>query len=559
MAAGVFLDFNLAGLTGQLPNTAGIFGSRNSLYYGYFHENSLLTGILPSTFLSSIRAQASTTSSTTINIKLVKSGLTGNLRLPNYGDVSIVSFAKLTLDASNTRFTSVSFPNGTSGLQSLHIGNNPALTGSIPSSLFQLNPALTQFTAPATSLNGAMPDMGALNPGALKALDLSDTDIDFCSGDRDTWTSSKLTSCVLRHTSAYNCITAYPSSCLISAPPPSIPIAPVSQAPIEPVLAPPVSISVPYSAPETIPSTPIVQSAPGSGPSVDPVTAPSVVISEPTGFPTSTPESIPSVGPIPSSFFDIPYCPSSFSLTMSGNNLGSLPTDLFDQANFTRTGSLTLDFSNAGLTGQMPNSAGVFGTSNIIYIGNFNDNNMMTGTLPSTFLSSIRRPSGSSLVITTINFNVANTGLTGDLAVLDLGDVVNQGFIGLYLDASNSSFTSISFPNGTSGLRSLTISNNPTLTGSLPGSLFELNPKLQTLSAFNTKLSGTMPDMGTLNPSVLTTLDLSDTDIDFCSGDRITWIDKSTTFKGPRKKKGNESFFCHCLLKQSLLHVMFGG
>ena len=234
-------------------------------------------------------------------------------------------------------------------------------------------------------------------------------------------------------------------------------------------------------------------------------------------------------GPVPSAFFVIPCSPSLLNLYMSGNNLGSLPSDLFDQANFAQAASMTLDFSNAGLTGQLPNNAGVFGTINLYYRGNFNDNNMMTGTLPPTFLSSFRGPTTPQAVSTIIELNLANTGLSGNLELPILGTSSSALIIGLSLDASNSKFTSISFPNGTSGLRSLAISNNPTLTGSLPGSLFELNPNLHALSAFNTKLSGTMPDMGTLNPSALKTLALSDTDIDFCSGDRITWNSSQLT------------------------------
>ena len=221
-------------------------------------------------------------------------------------------------------------------------------------------------------------------------------------------------------------------------------------------------------------------------------------------------------GPIPSSFFAIPYSAVDFRLFMSGNNLGSLPADLFDQANFTRATTVTFDFSNAGLTGQPPSRPGVFGTSNLFYIVNFNDNNM-TGTVPSTFLSSLHA---------SVIFNASNTGLTGNLALPTLG---TAPYIGLYIDVSNSSFTSISFPNGTSGLRTLYIGDNPSLTGSLPSSLFQLNPNIEVLSAFNTRLSGTMPDMGTLNPSELKTLDLSDTDIDFCSGDRITWTSSKLT------------------------------
>ena len=233
-------------------------------------------------------------------------------------------------------------------------------------------------------------------------------------------------------------------------------------------------------------------------------------------------------GPLPSSFFAIPYSPKNFHLYMSGNNLGTLPSDLFDQANFTFATLLTLDFSNAGLTGQLPSIAGVFGTGSVSYTGSFNDNNMLAGTLPPTFLSSIR-DSAPATISTTINFNVSNTGITGNLMLPSLGTVDSEPFCSVSLDASNSSFTSISFPNGTSGLQSLTIGHNPSLTGSLPRSLFERNPSLEVLSAFNTKLSGTMPDMGTLNPGSLKTLDLSDTDIDFCSGDRITWTSSRLT------------------------------
>lgn len=104
-----------------------------------------------------------------------------------------------------------------------------------------------------------------------------------------------------------------------------------------------------------------------------------------------------------------------------------------------------------------------------------------------------------------------------------LPDFAASPLVTLKLNAIQSDFTSLVLPSGTSGLVEFAVSNNLRLTGTLPSELFTLNPKLQALRASGTLLSGTMPNMGVLNPPALTTIDLSYTAIDFCVGTRIPW------------------------------------
>lgn len=263
----VYLEFSNSNLTGGLPNSAGLFADVDNMYYAYFDDNANLTGTIPPTFLSSLRAHATPSTPTSIYLSIENSPLTGELVFPDFGNASAVDFDVL---ASNTRFNAVSFPNGTSGLARLYLKDNPNLTGPLSSALFEFNPALTLLDASSTSLNGAMPNMGALNPGSLKTLDLSDTGIDFCSGDRDNWVSSKLTSCALYHTTAFYCKAEYPGSCRVSVPPPTaVPGSP--------------------SSPDTTPSSsnPLAPSV-GSNPNVGPSAVPN------SGVPRSSAEPTPS-------------------------------------------------------------------------------------------------------------------------------------------------------------------------------------------------------------------------------------------------------------------------
>lgn len=224
-------------------------------------------------------------------------------------------------------------------------------------------------------------------------------------------------------------------------------------------------------------------------------------------------------GALTSSFFKMPYAPNKLVLRMPNNNVSSLASNAFADSTFTTTTYVLIDLHANKLTGNVPTTAGKFGTSGIYYWISFDSNNNMAGTVPSTFLSSICSKSTTSTV-SDIALVVHTTRLTG---VLKLPDYSHTPSTTLTVIASDANFRLLSLPNATSGLLSLSVFNNYELTGTIPSGFFRFNSRLVTFNAYSTLLSGIMPDMGAFNPSSMTALRLSDTHIDFCNGTRSTW------------------------------------
>ena len=278
--ASVIIDLGFNQLTGNVPSVAGQFGSSRIYYWIAMNSNPEMAGTLPPSFLSSICANATSSTNSEIALVIYSTRLTGPLTMPNYSSTPLTSLTVITMNAD---FTTLVVPNTTSGILSLTIYNNPRLTGALPSSFFLDNPRLVTLNADNTQLNGVMPNMGAINSGSMETLRLSGTNIDFCSGTRSRWFINGYLNCALLHTSAYKCPNLYPSQCDISMPePPSAPV---------PVASVPVDLPVPISAPVVAPIAPTdapVISVPESQVtpvSVTPTTAPAVA---PTAGPATS-------------------------------------------------------------------------------------------------------------------------------------------------------------------------------------------------------------------------------------------------------------------------------
>ena len=226
---------------------------------------------------------------------------------------------------------------------------------------------------------------------------------------------------------------------------------------------------------------------------------------------------------ITSAFFQIPTAVRSVSASFNNGLLASLPSDLFDHANFTGTSTLSISFNQNKLTGNLPNIAGQFGSLNALssYVFDISGNPMLTGTVPPTFLSSIVSSMTSTVATTkTLTIGLSNTGLTGSF---ELPDFSSAPGIKLTVCASSANFNSLVVPaEATSCITQLDLSNNTLLTGEV-SSLFKNNPNMTSLSAQNTQLGGIMPDMSNMSLDLLASLNLASTQIDFCSGTRSNW------------------------------------
>ena len=225
-------------------------------------------------------------------------------------------------------------------------------------------------------------------------------------------------------------------------------------------------------------------------------------------------------GGIPSTFFQTGGSVASLVVDLPGNRLTNIPSDMLDSTNMTSAGLVRINVSSNLLTGNLPNSPGVFGpVVPSSYFLDISNNPSLTGIVPTSFLSTFgATPTNTTAAILLI---AENTGLTGNLALpdLSLGPKLK-----LTIRAKSTNFASLTIPeHASSGLASLSISSSSPLTGQLPTSFFINNPDLQTLDIPHSELNGSMPDMGTSNPLKLTTLILSASSMDFCSGTRATW------------------------------------
>lgn len=189
-----------------------------------FSANSDLSGSLPSNWLSSLLPTTSYTTSATLSLtlQLGYTGLTGELVLPDLSSHPATISLVITTNGCNLASITI-HPNAYKYVVQLNLSGNRMLKGTIPDSLYSSK--LTALTATDTALSGTMPDLGTMSLSHLTVLELSSTNIDFCSGNRTAWSSTTLNGCALLYTNAFYCQNMYPTVCRFSAPlPVSVPV-----------------------------------------------------------------------------------------------------------------------------------------------------------------------------------------------------------------------------------------------------------------------------------------------------------------------------------------------
>lgn len=199
-----------------------------------FSDNQLLTGSIPSGFLNSLVPSIPVTSTvqTVFNFNADRCRLSGALAFPNLE--LRAQPLKLSFSATDNLFTSLSFEPGSEiGIVDLSLASNPLLTGTLPDFIFNFTTSLFfGLNLSRTEMSGDLPDMQTLNT-RIRTLDLSHTNINFCTEGRMAWASINLQKCVLNSTNAYMCSSLYSSRCTVSAPE-----------------------EVPVAIPQAVPSTP---------------------------------------------------------------------------------------------------------------------------------------------------------------------------------------------------------------------------------------------------------------------------------------------------------------
>lgn len=283
--AGVSIHFSCdrCGLSGTIPDA--LIKSNNEVSLSF--NGNQLNGSYP---WQEVVMNNSANGIQSYSFSAADNQLTGAVTLPsNVLDGTSLLYLNL---AGNSLSSLDIASSGTQYLSLLNVGNNPQLTGTIPTNLFAASSGLTSFTASNTLLHGSFPLVSGNGPSFLNTLVLSDTNIEFCQDGRTAWTSSTIVVCKLDST-ASNCSELYPSKCNHENDPPS-PVQVPSATPPPPPTAAPTEAPVNPSAPSS-PSEPDQPETPSFNPEEpEAPTAPSIA---PTAPPVPSAPSTPSSGP----------------------------------------------------------------------------------------------------------------------------------------------------------------------------------------------------------------------------------------------------------------------
>lgn len=217
-----------------------------------------------------------------------------------------------------------------------------------------------------------------------------------------------------------------------------------------------------------------------------------------------------------------------FSLIASSNKItGGLPNALITNLAFNSATYVTFDFSVNQLTGDLPDK--IFNKQPeklAVLLFDVSENPTLSGTIPSSFLASINYGGSSTttMVSASITLNIFNSPVTGTLEIPDCSHYVAYQPLQLNINAADCALDYLYIaPQSSKCLSTLDLSRNVNLNGTIPSEVLDTNAVLLTLLAPNTKLSGLMPDLGTLGAPRMTKIDLSFTAIDFCSDKRSVW------------------------------------
>lgn len=210
----VSFDFSWSPFTGGLPSTCAMLTPSPKLgFYSLVTTTSPFDGNVPSTFFLPLNMSITHPNPTPLSIymDLASSSFTGTLELPNLSGRTLLQSVGLSFSCSACDLTKLVIdPAASQYLTFLYLGRNYRLTAdTIPASIFSAGSPLLALYAFRTSLSFVMPNMAALPRSQLLILQLSSTDVDFCSGDRSPWNAT-LAGCGLMDTSAHMCPELYP-------------------------------------------------------------------------------------------------------------------------------------------------------------------------------------------------------------------------------------------------------------------------------------------------------------------------------------------------------------
>ena len=229
------------------------------------------------------------------------------------------------------------------------------------------------------------------------------------------------------------------------------------------------------------------------------------------------------LGPLPSSpFFGIPANNSlqTIQLDFESNSLsGSIPTNWFRGLNLASLRTMVVDMHDNSLTGGLPDGFLTFSADALSAFFSFSENPTMTGSISPTLFSTAGN--GTDGNVWDVQISADSTGLTGALII---GKPSRSSPIKFSLSFQQADLNFLSIdPDAAVVLQGLTLTGNTGLFGTITDSLFNSSSLLERFECGGTRLSGTMPNIGSSDARYLKSLILSGTDVDFCYTTKTTW------------------------------------
>lgn len=234
--------------------------------------------------------------------------------------------------------------------------------------------------------------------------------------------------------------------------------------------------------------------------------------------------------PVPHDFWGLPHSLPNLVLLNyhgGGNGLtGTIPPDWLSNYSTPAITDVYFTLSNNRIHGDLPKSVFFPSMPKLINLQLvISPGASLNGTIASDLLSQLTSVTYATTKPPTITLQLWSSPLSGTLTLPSPpANLPILPTISLDMRSNKLSYLQAE-PGAFSYLHKLDVSNNVNLNGSL-NALFPSSgvTKLRILTAPYTSLSGIMPPMADVNTSVLQTLNLFGTKIDFCSGSRDVWI-----------------------------------
>ena len=222
-----------------------------------------------------------------------------------------------------------------------------------------------------------------------------------------------------------------------------------------------------------------------------------------------------------------------FTIDVSYTNITAYSKTFLDTYTFPNLVDLNIRTFNSAIKGDLPSRIMPLSAPNLSSYTFNNDGNVMGGTVPTAFIGNIASWTGGRSPYTFLTLWLRNNQLTGIITFPPApAQTLGSGPYTLFKFAgSENNFTYMNIqPTASRYLTDIEIGQSPGSRGTLDNvfSPSTIHSYLDVVDFSNCLISGTMPDLNTMNTEVIKWIALSNTQIDFCSNtSRSPWTGSS--------------------------------